>query len=94
MEDRIQKTGVQEIVGKALRAGLAVEGSQRLARQGIFHVRNSEIETADSADFTDFEGVIEDEPTNLFAAKTQGIDNRNLLHPRNLWNPQLIRFRF
>jgi len=52
---------------------------------------NSEIETADFADFTDFEEVIGDERTNLFVAKLQGIDNRNLLYPcnlRNLWlNP-------
>ena len=52
---------------------------------------NSEIETTDSADFTDFEEVIGDERTNLFLAKLQGIDNRNLLYPcnlRNLWlNP-------
>ena len=48
-------------------------------------------ETADSADFTDFEGVIGDVRTNLFVAKLQGIDNRNLFYPcnlRNLWlNP-------
>jgi len=42
---------------------------------------DSEIETADSADFTDFEGVIGDEPTNPFVAQTQSIDNRNLLCP-------------
>ena len=52
---------------------------------------NSGTETADSADFTDFEEVIADERTNLFVAKLQGIDNRNLLYPcnlRNLWlNP-------
>ena len=34
---------------------------------------NSGIETADSADFTDFEGVIGDEPTNPLVGKTQGI---------------------
>jgi len=33
---------------------------------------NSEIETADSADFTDFQEVIGDERTNLFAVKLQG----------------------
>ena len=42
---------------------------------------NSEIETADSADFTDFEGVIGDVRANLFVAKLQDIDNRNLLYP-------------
>jgi hypothetical protein len=41
---------------------------------------NSGIETADSADFTDFEGVIGDERTNLFVAKLQGIDHRNLTY--------------
>ena len=45
---------------------------------------NSKIETADSADFTDFKGVIGVEPTNPFVAQTQGIDNRNLLYPCNL----------
>jgi hypothetical protein len=45
---------------------------------------NSEIETADSADFTDFEEVIGDERTNLFAAKLQGDYNCNLLYPFNL----------
>ena len=45
---------------------------------------NSEIETADSADFTYFEGVIGDERTNLFAAKLQGVYNCNLLYPCNL----------
>ena len=42
--------------------------------------------TADSADFTDFEGVIGDQPTNLFLAKTQGLDDRNLFESalRNL----------
>ena len=33
---------------------------------------NSEIETTDSADFTDFQEVIGDERTNLFVAKTSG----------------------
>jgi len=33
---------------------------------------NSEIETTDSADFTDFEEVIADQRTNLFVAKLQG----------------------
>jgi aspartate ammonia-lyase len=45
---------------------------------------NSGIETADSADFTDFEEVIGSERTNLFVAKLLGIDNRSLLHPCNL----------
>jgi hypothetical protein len=44
---------------------------------------NPEIETADSADLADFEGVIGDEPTNLFPAKTQGIATHNLLYPCN-----------
>jgi hypothetical protein len=43
---------------------------------------NSEIETADSTDFTDFEGVIGDERTKLFVAKLQGIYNCDLLYPR------------
>ena len=47
---------------------------------------DSEIETTDSADFTDFQEVIGDERTNLFVAKLQGIDNRNLLYPWNLRN--------
>jgi hypothetical protein len=56
---------------------------------------NSGIETADSADFTDFEGVIRgDERTNLFVAKLQGIDIRNLLYPCNLRNLRLNPFRF
>ena len=33
---------------------------------------DSEIETTDSADFTDFQEVIGDERTNLFVAKTSG----------------------
>ena len=54
---------------------------------------NSEIETADSADFTDFEGGIGDEPTNPFVAKAQGIDSRNLLYPPYVICGS-IRFRF
>ena len=45
---------------------------------------DSEIETADSADFTDFEGVIGDVRTNIFVAKLQVTDNRNLLYPCDL----------
>jgi hypothetical protein len=67
--------------------------SELPAEKGIFAdvrllILNSEIETTDSADFTDFEEVIGDERTNLFVAKLQGIDNCNLLCPcnlRNLW---------
>jgi len=33
---------------------------------------NAEIETTDSADFTDFDEVIADEGTNPFVAKLQG----------------------
>jgi hypothetical protein len=33
---------------------------------------DSEIGTADSTDFTDFEEVIEDDRTNLFVPKTSG----------------------
>ena len=51
--------------------------------------RNFGIGTADSADFTDFEEVIADERTNLFVAKLQRQDNRNLLYPCNLRNPWL-----
>ena len=47
---------------------------------------NAEMETADSADFTDFEEVIGGERTNLCVAKLQSIDNRNLLYPCNLRN--------
>ena len=43
---------------------------------------NSEIETADFADFTDFEEVIGDERTNLLVAKLQGIYNPNLCNLR------------
>jgi len=55
---------------------------------------DSEIETTDSADFTDFEEVIGDERTNLLVTKLQGIDNRNLLYPcdqRDVWSNS---FRF
>ena len=55
---------------------------------------NSEKETTDSADFTDFQEVIGDERTNLFVAKLQGIHNRNLLYPWNLRNLRLNPFRF
>jgi hypothetical protein len=51
-----------------------------------------EIETADSADFTDFEGVIGDVRTNIFVAKLQVTDNRNLLYPCNLRNLRLNPF--
>jgi hypothetical protein len=61
-----------------------------VARRNVLALRafnlNSEIETADSADFTDFGEVIGDERTNLFVAKLQGIYNRNLLYPCNLRN--------
>jgi hypothetical protein len=53
---------------------------------------NSEIETADSADFTDFEGVIGDVRTNVFVIKLQVTDNRNLLYPCNLRNLRLNPF--
>ena len=53
---------------------------------------NPEIETADSADLADFEGVIGDEPTNLFPAKTQGIATHNLLYPCNPRNLRLNPF--
>jgi hypothetical protein len=43
----------------------------RLRLQARFNL-NSEIETTDSADFTDFEEVIADQRTNLFVAKLQG----------------------
>ena len=46
------------------------------------------------ADFTDFEEVIEDDGTNLFGARLQVIDSRNLLHPCNLRNPRFHPFRF
>ena len=52
----------------------------------------SEIKTADSADFTDFEGVIGDVRTNIFAIKLQVTDNRNLLYPCNLLNLRLNPF--
>jgi hypothetical protein len=56
---------------------------------------NSEIETTDSADFADFEEVSYwGERTNLFVAKLQGIDIRNLLYPCNLRNLRLNPFRF
>jgi hypothetical protein len=55
--------------------------------------RYSEIETADSGDFADFEEVIADEHTNLFVAKLQGIYIRNLLHPCNPRNLRLNLFR-
>jgi hypothetical protein len=42
-----------------------------------------------------FEGVIGGERTNLFVAKLQGIDSRNLLYPCNLLcNLRLNPFRF
>ena len=41
---------------------------------------NSEIETADSADFTDFEEVIGEEVRIFLRLKLQGIYNRNLLY--------------
>jgi hypothetical protein len=53
---------------------------------------NSEIETADSADFTDFKGVIGDERTNLFLVKLQGVYNCNLLYPCDLRNLRLNPF--
>jgi hypothetical protein len=71
--------------------------AQKHQRSGSHSVRiyklnlNSGIETADSADFTDFEAVIEDERTNFFVAKLQGIDIRNLLYACNL---RLNPFRF
>ena len=55
---------------------------------------NSGIETADSADFTEFEAVIGDERTNLFVAKLQGIDKCNLLDPCNLRHLRFNRFGF
>jgi hypothetical protein len=55
---------------------------------------NSEIETTDSADFADFEEVIGVSNTNLFVAKLQGIDNRNILYPCSLRNLRLNLFRF
>ena len=53
---------------------------------------NSEIETADSADFTDFKGVIGVVRTNLFLVKLQGVYNCNLLYPCNLRNLRLNPF--
>ena len=52
---------------------------------------DSEIGTADSTDFTDFEEVIRDDRTNRFAAKLQGVANRNLLYLCNLRNLWLIK---
>ena len=60
---------------------------------GAFNL-NAEIETTDSADFTDFEEVIGDERTNLFVAKLHRVDNRNPLYPCNLRNLRLNPFRF
>jgi hypothetical protein len=59
--------------------------------EGNMLVNPNEIETTDSADFADFEEVI---GTNLFVAKFQGIDNRNLLYPCNRRNLWLNPFRF
>ena len=56
---------------------------------GAFNL-NSEIGTADSADFTDFEEarLSGDNRTNFFVAKTSEVANRSLLNLRNLWlNP-------
>jgi len=66
------------------------EVSLAKARRELF-IPDSEIRTADSTDFTDFEEVIGHDLTNLFVAKLQGIADRNLLflcNLRNLWlNP-------
>jgi hypothetical protein len=43
---------------------------------------NSEIETADSADFTDFEEVIGEEARIFLRLKLQGIYNRDLMYLR------------
>ena len=56
--------------------------------------RSSQTETAHSADFTDFEEVIGSEDKNLFVAKLQGIDNRNLLYLCNLRSLWLTPLRF
>jgi hypothetical protein len=66
--------------------------TRALGRSALFSNPNSEIETADSADFTDLRGVIGDERTNLFLVKLQGVYNCNLLYPCNLRNLRLNPF--
>ena len=53
--------------------------SQRVASIRARLSLNSGIETADSADFTDFEGVIEGRTYESLRGKVHGIDNRNRL---------------
>jgi hypothetical protein len=57
-------------------------------------LRYPKLETADCTDCTDFEEVVEDDRTNLFVAKVQGVANRNLLSLYNLRNLWLNLSRF